>query len=58
VLRGLLATECGAVKAARVHFRAALDVWGSDERAATGAGVDFLTRPLAQEAIRLLEDEE
>ncbi len=56
VLRGLLATESGEVKAARQHFRAALDVWGSDDRAGAGAGIDFLTRPLAQQALRLLED--
>jgi hypothetical protein len=56
VLRGLLALESGAVEKARAHFRAALDVWGSDSRAATGAGVDFPARPIAQQAIRLLEE--
>jgi hypothetical protein len=56
VQRGLLAMESGDVKTARQHFHAALDVWGNDSQAATGAGIDFLTRPLAQQALRLLED--
>jgi tetratricopeptide (TPR) repeat protein len=56
-VRGLLATESGDVITAREHFRAALSLWGSDERAATGAGLDFLTRPFAQQALRRLEDE-
>ena len=56
VLRGLLALESGAVKDARAHFRAALDVWGSDRQAATGAGVDFFARPIAEQTIRLLEE--
>jgi tetratricopeptide (TPR) repeat protein len=56
VLRGLLALESGAVEAARDHFRAALEVWGDPGRAATGAGLDFLSRPIAQYAIRRLED--
>jgi hypothetical protein len=58
VLRGLLAVESGDVESARQHFRAALEVWGSDSQAATGAGVDFRTRPIAQQAIRLLEDKD
>jgi len=55
VLRGVLALEAGNAEAARVHFGAALDVWGSGSRAATGAGVDFAGRPIAQSALRLLE---
>jgi hypothetical protein len=59
VLRGLLALECGAAGDARHHFRAALDVWGGDERAAAGAGLDFAGRPIAQQAMsRLGETEE
>jgi hypothetical protein len=54
-LRGLLATESGSVDAARRHFRAALEVWGSDDQAATGAGIDFLGRPFAQQTLRRLE---
>jgi hypothetical protein len=56
VLRGLLALECGAVEAAGEHFRAALEVWGDPGRAATGAGLDFPARPIARQAIRLLEE--
>jgi hypothetical protein len=55
-LRGLLALEPGAVETAREHFRAALNVWGDDARAAAGAGLDFSARPLAQEMNRLLEE--
>jgi tetratricopeptide (TPR) repeat protein len=54
VLRGLVALESGAVEAAREHFRAALHVWGGPGRTATGAGLDFPTRTIAQEALRRL----
>lgn len=56
VLRGLLALEPGTVGDAAEHFRAALEVWGDDRRAATGAGLDFASRPIAQEMMRLLEE--
>jgi hypothetical protein len=56
VLRGLLDLESGAVKDARDQFRAALDVWGDDRRAAEGAGLDFPSRPIARQMQRLLED--
>src|SRR5262249_29436350 len=55
VLRALLALESGDVESAHRHLRAALDVWGGDDKVATGAGVDFLARPIAQQTIRLLE---
>jgi hypothetical protein len=55
VFRGLLALESGAVEDAGQHFRAALEVWGGDGPAATGAGLDFPTRPIAQYGLRLLE---
>ena len=55
VLRGLLALEAGEAAAARQHFRAALDVWGGDVSAASGAGLDFPARPIAQYAMSLLE---
>jgi hypothetical protein len=58
VLRGLLALECGAVEAARGHFGAALAVWGGDDRAATGAGLDFAGRPVAQQALRWLAEKD
>jgi tetratricopeptide (TPR) repeat protein len=54
VLRGLLALESGAVEDARGHFRAALEVWGDSGQATTGAGLDFLARPIAQEMLRRL----
>jgi hypothetical protein len=56
VLRGLVAVESGAVETARRHFRAALDVWGSDAATAAGAGVDFRARPIAQEMLRRMEE--
>ncbi len=55
VLRGLLALEAGAVGVAREHFRAALEVWGGEEAAASGAGVDFVTRSLAEHEMSRLE---
>jgi len=56
VLRGLLALECGAVESAREHFLTALKTWGGDDPAATGAGLDFPARPIAQQALRWLEE--
>jgi len=56
VLRGVLALEAGAVEMAHRHLRAALDVWGGDNQAATGGGLDFPARPVAQEALRLLSE--
>jgi tetratricopeptide (TPR) repeat protein len=53
-LRGLLALEWGDVETARRHFREALKVWGDDDRAATGAGLDFPARPLAEQELRRL----
>lgn len=57
VLRGLLALEAGTVEKAGRHFRAALDVWGSESAAATGAGLDFPARPIAQQMLRQLQDD-
>lgn len=56
VLRGLLALESGAVETAQQHFRAALDIWGNDNAAMTGAGLDFPARPIAQELLRRLQE--
>jgi tetratricopeptide (TPR) repeat protein len=56
VLRGLLALECGAIDKARQHFRAAVEVWGSDTKAAAGAGLDFPARPLAQQMLLRLQE--
>jgi tetratricopeptide (TPR) repeat protein len=56
VLRGLLALETGAVGVAREHFRAALKVWAGEAAAASGRGTDFVTRPVAQRELSLLEE--
>jgi tetratricopeptide (TPR) repeat protein len=56
VVRGLLALESGDVDTARAHFRAALEVWGSDGQAATGAGLEFPARTIAEQELRLLEE--
>jgi tetratricopeptide (TPR) repeat protein len=56
VLRGVLALESGAVEAARQHFRNALGVWGGKEAAAAGAGLDFPARPIAEQALRRLQE--
>jgi hypothetical protein len=53
-LRGLFALEAGQVQAAGEHCRAALAIWGSDSQAASGAGLDFPSRPVAQQVLRLL----
>jgi hypothetical protein len=58
VMRGLLALEPGDVEAAGKHVRAALEVWGDDACAASGAGLDFPARPLAQQILRRLEGAE
>jgi hypothetical protein len=55
VLRGLLALESGDMGAARDHFAAALAVWGSEAQAATGAGLEFAARPIAQHEMGLLD---
>ena len=55
-LRGALALEVGDVDSARDFFRAALAVWGDETRAATGAGLDFSSRPLAQAGLAALEN--
>src|SRR5262249_955221 len=48
VFQGLLALEEGAVDEAEVAFRLALDLWKDDAAAASGAGLDFKTRPVAE----------
>jgi hypothetical protein len=55
VLRGLLALEEGSVDEAEVAFRLALALWQDETRAASGAGLDFNTRPIALSYLRLLE---
>jgi hypothetical protein len=55
VLRGLLALESGAVETAGRHFRATLDVWGSEAAAETSAGPDFHARPIAEEMLRRMK---
>jgi hypothetical protein len=56
VFRGLLALEEGRIDEAEVSFRLALAAWKSDAAAASGAGLSFNTRPIAQGYLRLLED--
>jgi tetratricopeptide (TPR) repeat protein len=53
--RGLLALEEGDTDEAGVAFRLALALWGDDAAAASGAGLDFKTRPLARGYLRWLE---
>jgi hypothetical protein len=54
VLRGVLAVEEGASALAEALFREALALWGSDAAAASGAGIDFPARLIAQEYLRWL----
>ena len=52
VLRGLLALEEGEVDNARIAFRRALALWKDEASVASGAGLDFDARPIAQECLR------
>src|SRR5262249_37812989 len=54
-VRGLLSLEAGEGHAARKAFRTALDVWGGPARAASGAGLDFATRPIAEQQLDAIE---
>jgi hypothetical protein len=54
-LRGLIALEEGDVEEADVAFRLALAVWGDEATAASGGGLDFKARPIAQGCHRWLE---
>jgi hypothetical protein len=53
VLRGLLDLESGRPEQAQANFRAALAVWGSKEAAASGAGLDFPGRGIAERFLPL-----
>ena len=55
VLRGLLALEEGEVDNARIAFRAALSLWRDEASRASGAGLDFDARPIAQEYLKWLD---
>ncbi len=55
VLRGLFALEEGRVEDAEVAFRTALTLWRDEAAAATGAGLDFNGRPIAQACLEWLE---
>jgi tetratricopeptide (TPR) repeat protein len=55
VLRGLLALEEGESEEAELAFRAALALWKDKSTAASGGGLDFNGRILAQNCLRWLE---
>jgi hypothetical protein len=55
VLRGLFALEVGDGDEAEVAFRVALALWRDEAAAASGAGIDFTARPVAQGYLKLLE---
>jgi len=54
VLRGLLALEEGDVEEAEIAFRQALSVWKDAESAASGSGLDFNGRVVAQACLEWL----
>jgi tetratricopeptide (TPR) repeat protein len=56
VLRGLLALEEGDADEAEIAFREAVSVWKDEESAASGAGLDFNGRALAQNCLRWLQE--
>src|SRR5262249_51868624 len=55
VARGLLDLEPGEVDAARREFGDAWAVWGSQDQSASGSGLDFFGRPIAQDMLRRIE---
>jgi tetratricopeptide (TPR) repeat protein len=55
VLRGLLALEEGDVEEAESAFREALSIWKDEATAASGGGLDFKGRPVAQACLGWLE---
>ncbi len=55
VIRGLIALEEGEVFEARIAFRTALAVWKDEAAAASGAGLDFAGRTIAQDCLNWLK---
>jgi hypothetical protein len=55
VMRGLLAVERGDTKKAEGLFREALVLWQSDAAVASGAGIDFSGRTVAQAMLEMLK---
>jgi hypothetical protein len=55
VLRGQLAMEQGRNQEATGHFRTAIDLWKNDAVAASGRGLDFTGRVLAQHYLQLMD---
>jgi hypothetical protein len=54
VLRGLFLLEEGRVIEAKAAFQAARDLWSSDAAVASGRGLDFSGRPIAQDCLEWL----
>jgi tetratricopeptide (TPR) repeat protein len=57
VVRGLLALEEGRTAEAGADFRLALEIWKNSETAASGGGMDFSGRGVAQDCLRWLGQE-
>jgi hypothetical protein len=55
VLFGLLALEEGEREEAQLAFRTALELWKDETTAASGGGLDFHGRTIAQNCLRWLE---
>jgi tetratricopeptide (TPR) repeat protein len=55
VLRGLIALEAGDVEEAEAAFRRALETWRDEASAASGRGLDFSARPVAQGCLKWIE---
>jgi hypothetical protein len=55
VIRGLIALEAGNGDEAQLWFRRALKIYGSPAKAASGGGLDFPARPLAEFWLQTLE---
>jgi hypothetical protein len=55
VLRALLALEMGKIENTRTSLQTALDLWQSEAAAASGAGLDFNARTIAQHCLQWLK---
>jgi tetratricopeptide (TPR) repeat protein len=55
VMRGVLLLEEGRVSEAKAEFEAVLRLWGDEEKANSGAGLEFGGRPVAQAYLEWLK---
>jgi hypothetical protein len=54
VIAGMLAMEAGDINQANLLFQSALTVWKNESTAASGGGLDFNGRPIAQASLETM----